>query len=81
MGIYDNVKKVVLQVIKELNIPLIISATVVIYSAPNAVVLLAGSSTNTTIPNKSGVTLVANDIVEIIVKNGDYSNMFIGWKR
>lgn len=81
MGIYDNVKKVVLQVIKELNIPLIISATVVSYSAPNAVVLLAGSSTNTTIPNKSGVVLVANDIVEIIVKNGDYSNMFIGWKR
>ena len=81
MGIYDNVKKVVLQVIKELNIPLIISATVVSYSAPNAVVLLAGSSTNTTIPNKSGITLVANDIVEIIVKNGDYSNMFIGWKR
>lgn len=80
--LYEEIGKYVTQLIRQQNIPLLISATVVSYSAPLATIRISGSSVDIpNIKNLSGQTLTANDLVEVVVKNGDYSNIFIGWKR
>lgn len=67
--------------IKEENVPKIVSATVVSYAAPFATVQLVGSNETIILRNLSGQILSANQIVEITVKNGSYSNAFISSSR
>jgi hypothetical protein len=50
------------------------------YTAPNVVLKLAGSDTNITIPNKSGISLATNDRVAVVQLRGDATNSFVGWK-
>lgn len=80
-ALYIELTKLIKDVLSKEQVPKVISATVVSYASPNAVVKLVGSNVNITIKNFSGQTLTTNDIVECMVKNGDYSNMFIFAKR
>jgi hypothetical protein len=66
--------------IKEENITKTKLATVVSYSAPNAIVTIAGNITNITLSNKTGLTLASDDKVIVVILNGDITNAFIGWK-
>lgn len=79
-SLYSEIKKICKQIFKEEGIALFRVAKVISYTAPNATVLVAGYSTNITIPNKSNVALVANDQVVCVILNNDMSNMFVGWK-
>ena len=65
---------------KEENLTKMMLATVQSYTAPNAVVKIAGSSTNITLKNATTQTLVANDKDVVVLMNGDLTNAFIGWK-
>jgi len=77
---YAELKKVIKEVIKEQNIALLTMADVIDSTGSNTKVLLAGYETNITIPNKTNLTLVANDKVVCVALNGDFSNIFVGWK-
>lgn len=55
-------------------------ATVVSYSAPDAIVTMAGVSTDITLKNKTGILLSPSDKVIIVILNSDLTNAFIGWK-
>lgn len=59
----------------------IIGAEVVSVSGTDITVTLAGTTTNIEVPNFTGQTLATNDMVEVVIKNGNYTNAFIGWKR
>lgn len=78
---YDIIVKLVQEELNRMKITEVRSATVVSYSAPNAEVLLAGSSSSITIPNLTTITLVSDDIVEVVIRNGDLSDAWVGWKR
>lgn len=78
--LYLEIKKICKQLFKEEGVVGAKVAKVISYTAPNATILLAGYTTNITIPNKSGVVLATNDQVVCIILNNDMSNMFVGWK-
>lgn len=78
--LYFEIKKICKQVFKEESVAKLKVAKVISVSAPNATVLLSGYTTNITIPNKTNLTLVANDQVVCVIIGDDMSNMFIGWK-
>lgn len=59
----------------------IIGAEVISVNGNDITVRLAGATTNTIIPNLTGQTLATSDMVEVVIKNGNYSNAFVGWKR
>ena len=65
---------------KEENLPKMMLAIVQSYTAPNAVVRVAGSSTNITLKNATNQTLVLNDKVVVVMLDGGLTNAFIGWK-
>lgn len=77
------IKKLIEDYLKSNNYVRTISATVVSYSAPNAVCYIAGDDIGVTrsYVNKSGEVLVPTDEVELVLKNGTLTNAFIGWKR
>lgn len=77
---YEEIQKMIKQELSKSDFALIKIGVVVSYSAPNAVLKLAGSNTNITLPNKTGLTLVANDRVAVVQMRGDATNSFIGWK-
>lgn len=66
--------------IKEENLTKTKLAKVVSYSAPNAVINIAGSTENITLGNKTNQTLVANDKVVVVIMDNDLTNAFIGFK-
>ena len=78
--IFNLIKETFKIFIKEENLTKTMVATVQSYSAPNAVVKLAGSTTNITLKNATTYTLVANDKVVVVMLNGDLTNAFIGFK-
>ena len=80
MDIFKIIKDSFNIFIKEKNVPSMLSASVVSYSAPDAVVLLVGSSVNITIRNLSGVVLSPSDKVMVVIPSGNYTNAFVGWK-
>lgn len=59
----------------------IIGAKVVSVNGNDITVTLAGENSNRVILNLTNQTLAANDTVEVVIKNGNYGNAFIGWKR
>lgn len=77
---YIEVSKIVKSVIAEQNLAILKMAKVISVSGSNITVLLAGYDTNITIPNKTNQTLIANDQVVCVILNGDFSNIFVGWK-
>ena len=74
------IKKAFKIFIKEENLTKTKLAKVVSYSAPNAVVNIAGSTTNITLGNKTNQVLATNDKVVVVIMDNDLTNAFIGWK-
>lgn len=74
------IKKAFKLFVKQEHIPTHQLGTVVSYSAPNAVVTIAGNTTNITIPNKTNQSLVGGDKVVVVTLSGDLTNSFVGWK-
>lgn len=78
---YDEVKKIVVDTLKEYKILKADMAKVISYSAPNASIQLSGSTvTMNNIKNLSGSALAPNDLVVVHMLNGDYSNLHIAHK-
>ena len=60
----------------------LIGAVVQSVSGSNITVRLAGESTsNIVIPNLTGQTLATNDVVQVMIKNGNYGNAFVAFKN
>lgn len=82
--IQESVVKEVKKFIKNSDLAMVKGATVVTGGANNAnvVILFAGDTTNTpNVPNRTGITLNTGDKIDVLIKNLDYSNCFVAWKR
>jgi len=82
MNELELIKSIIMQCLKEMKSDKIL-ATVISYSAPNAVVRVLGNDATISVPNYTNQTLAPNDIVILvsISGNNDLTNSFIGWKK
>jgi|GEM_PF-5762024 len=86
--LYDFIREVVRDTVTSNSIlnspqkpPKVIGAEVISASGNDITLTLAGSLENMTITNCSGQTLSPGDLVEVMIKNGNYSNAFVLCKR
>ena len=77
---YDEIKKMIKKELSMANYALIKTGVVISYTAPNVTLKMQGSNVNITIPNKTNLSLVANDLVAVVQVSGDATNSFVGWK-
>lgn len=83
VNIIGSIEKISSDEIKKKRLPYMTTATVVSYSAPDAVVTVAGNNGNITVKNLIAGTpvLVEGDEVIIVLLYGSWTNAFIGWKK
>ena len=77
---YNEIKKLIQKELMSSDYAIIKVGTVVSYSAPNVTFKYAGDNTNVVLPNKTGLSFVANDRIAIVQLRGDATNSFVGWK-
>lgn len=81
---YNIIQTEIQNALKNSNLAMVRGATVVTggVNGANVTILFAGDTTNSpNVPNRTGVTLNTGDKIDVLIKNLDYSNCFVAWKR